>query len=198
MSQTTEELRAEAVRHREELATTVDAIEDRVSPSRMVERRTTRMKDAWGRTRDRVMGSADHAVHALSDAAGSATSSATAMPSSAAGKAAESTAGNPMVAGAVAFGVGFLAAAAFPGTRTEQRAAAQLRDAAQGIAPELREAGQDAMDHLREPAQQAVQAVKEAAQDSVTDVQDVARATAHDTQGAASDAMQQVKSEAKG
>ena len=69
MSQTTEELRAEAVRHREQLATTVDAIEDRVSPSRMVERRTTRMKDAWGRTRDRVMGSADHAVHALSDAA---------------------------------------------------------------------------------------------------------------------------------
>ncbi len=105
-----------------ELGTTVDAISDRVSPSRVVERRKQKLTAGLTAARDSIMGSAAD-VQASVKAAGEAGHQ---LPDAAAKK----TQGAPLVAGSMAFGLGFLAAAIFPGSDTE----AQLAGKAQEIA----------------------------------------------------------------
>ena len=58
MGQAADELRADIERRRENLSGTVDAIEDRVRPGRIIERRRQAVRARIGRTRDRVMGTA--------------------------------------------------------------------------------------------------------------------------------------------
>ena len=62
------------------------------------------------------------------------------------------TKGQPLVAGALAFGVGFLIASAFPGSQTEGQVAQKIREAAQPAVDELKQAGHEAAAALKEPA----------------------------------------------
>ncbi len=54
---------------RQGLTRDVDALTDRVSPGRVVERRVEKTRRGMGRLKDRVMGSADDAKSSLSDTA---------------------------------------------------------------------------------------------------------------------------------
>ena len=56
-----------------------------------------------------------------------------------------------MVAGAIAFGLGFLAAAMFPGTDAEAQLAQKVQDVAQPAVDELKQSGSEAMSALKEP-----------------------------------------------
>ena len=182
MARTAEELRADAARQRDQLSSTVDAIGDRVSPGRIIERRTNRLRDGFQRLRSTVMGKADDARGAVTDTTSStldglsgAAHAAAALPQSAAQSATEQAAGNPLAAGAVAFGIGFLAAAAFPGTRAEQQAATRLKEAAEPLVEDAKEVGQEALHQLQGPAKEAVDHVREVAADKATEVQEGAR-----------------------
>ena len=71
MGTTAEELRYDIERQRMEVSRDLDALGDRVSPSRMVERRTDAVKGRFRGMRDAVMGSADDMSSSAHDRMGS-------------------------------------------------------------------------------------------------------------------------------
>jgi len=98
----------------------MEAIGDRVSPGRTMERQRVRARRRWYDVRDRVMGTVDE----VEDRVGSATGTVSDVPH----RIAEGTQGSPLVAGAVAFGVGALLAAAIPPTDPERRLVREHQD----------------------------------------------------------------------
>ena len=75
MAQSPEELKRDIEQTRRELSYDVDALNEKVSPSRIVSRRVDKTRGAVAGLKDRVMGTASHHTSVLSDKAGSATSS---------------------------------------------------------------------------------------------------------------------------
>ena len=67
MGQSAEELRYEIADTRAELGQTLDAIGDRVSPGRMIERRKNRFVVGMRSAKDRIMGTASDAGTAVTD-----------------------------------------------------------------------------------------------------------------------------------
>jgi nucleotide-binding universal stress UspA family protein len=106
------------------------------------------------------------------------------------------TRGNPLAAGLIAFGAGWLVSSLLPASEREQQAAAQLKDlAAEKGAPavqQLGQAGQEAAQELRESAQQRVQSVKETAADAASTVAGEAQSQAADVTSHAQDAKGKV------
>ena len=166
MGQSTEELRRDIAQTRGELGETLDAIGDRVSPGRMIERRKNRATNMVRGVRDRVMGSASDTSHALADAGhaiGETASGTVDSLKSSPEVVRHQTQGNPLMAGAIAFGVGLLAASVFQPSEIEKQAAGQLMDKAEPLTQELKQMGQETMEHLKEPALAAIEEVKETA-----------------------------------
>lgn len=157
MGQSAEELRREIEESRAHLGDTLEAIGDRVSPARMVERRKNRMAFGARHLRSRVMGSAESVVDTAKDVPGMVRSE---------------TEGTPMIAGGVAFGLGFLAAVAFPTTAAERNVAPKVAATTQPLMQELAESGKEMGDHLREPLAEATTAIKDTAGESAHRVAD--------------------------
>ena len=172
MGQSTEELRRDIEQTRDGLSDTLDAIGDHVSPGRMLERRKNRTVQGIQSLRDRVMGTVSDAKDGISDGAGSAVDTITSTPDTVRAQ----TQGSPLATGAIAFGVGFLIAAVFPPSRSEQRAAQTLLENAQPVKDELLAAGQDVASELKDSARTALEEVKDTAADAKQAVAD----TAHD------------------
>ena len=189
MGQSAEELRHEIAGTRENLGHTVDQISDQVSPARILERRKERVRSRWESAKESVLGSAED----LRSSSGSVGDKVSQTPKTAL----DQTQGRPMVAGAVAFGLGFLAAAVFPGTESEGRLSQKVQDIAQPAVDQIKQSGQEAAAALKEPAQQAAQQLQDAATAGVNQVQQVAQDAAGDTKDAASQASQQVSDQAK-
>jgi ElaB/YqjD/DUF883 family membrane-anchored ribosome-binding protein len=183
MGERTEELRREIETTRAGLGDTLDAIGDRVSPGRMIERRKNRMTGGVRSVLDRVMGTAQKVQHSVADVGQNATGAVREMPDTVRSQ----TEGAPMVAGAIALATGFLIAAAIPPSEKEKDVSSQLLDKAEPMKAELSSVGQEMAEHLKEPVQQAVQEVKSAAQDSA----DAVTSTARDAGQGAKDQVQQ-------
>jgi len=182
---TTDEVRREIEATREGLGQTIDAIGDRVIPGRVIERRKNQMSQNVRSVVDRFMGT----VHDARDTVGDAGSALSDAP----GAALSRTRGAPLVAGGLAFGVGFLLAAAFPPSQAEKDVVNdQLADKVEPVKAQLTQAGQEVVEHLKEPAADAVQSVKATAQDAAQQVASSAQDAAHQTtthvQSAAADA----------
>jgi hypothetical protein len=189
VGQSTEELRREIADTRNDLGTTVGAISDRVSPGRVVERRKQKLAAGWTAARESIMGSAAD-VQGSVKAAGEAGHQ---LPDAARTK----TQGSPLVAGAVAFSLGFLAAAIFPGTDTEAQLADKAQEIAQPAVDELKQASHETMAALKEPVLASAQHLKEEAQSSVEEVRGAAEGAVDQTKNAASQAGAEVKNQAK-
>jgi ElaB/YqjD/DUF883 family membrane-anchored ribosome-binding protein len=194
MGQSAEELRRDIEYTRQDLGETLDAIGDRVSPGRMVERRKNRVVNGLTSVRDRVMGTASDAGHTVGDTAGSAVDTIKGAPDTVV----QQTQGNPLVAGGIAFGVGVLLASVFPATAKEQQVADQLMDKAQPLADDLKQTGQQIAEHMKEPAREAVESVKQAATEGQQAVTDTAKGAAQSTGQAAREGAETVRSEAPG
>jgi ElaB/YqjD/DUF883 family membrane-anchored ribosome-binding protein len=177
MGSNTEELRREIEQTRSGLGDTLDAIGDRVSPSRVMERRKNRITGAFRNARERVMGVGADAGHAISGTADSALQSVHEAPQAVRSQAQ----GSPMAAGAIAFGIGFIAAAAFPPSRTEQQLAGNLSDRVEPLKQEAAVAAHALVDHLKEPAMDALGAVRETATDGAHALQESAKDAAEQT-----------------
>jgi ElaB/YqjD/DUF883 family membrane-anchored ribosome-binding protein len=176
MGQTTEELNTEIADTRENLAADLDALQDRVSPQAIMDRRKAAARSRLSGLRSRVMGSSDPGP---SDGPG-ATEKVKGAAGDAAGTAQSKVEGSPLTAGAIAFGIGMVIAAALPATETEAQASGRLVDAAhdQGAVDAAKAAGQDLASGLKESAGQAAQQVAETAKDSATTVKDEGQASA--------------------
>jgi hypothetical protein len=169
MGQGTEERMTNDIdRTRQELSRDVDALYDKVSPARVVERRKAAVRGRLSSMKDSVMGSAhgasgsaSGAAHGVQDAAGAAVHAVE-----------RRTEGSPIGAGLVAFGAGMVIAALIPASQKEAQVAGQLVDAAKQspLLDEAKAAGQEMGEHLKDSAAWAVQEVKATAQDAASQV----------------------------
>lgn len=192
MGQSTEELRREIEATRNGLGDTLEAIGDRVSPSRVVQRRKNRVTGALREARDRVMGVGADTKHAIADGTHSMATSVKDGVTDTAGSAVDTvrdmphmatshTQGSPIAAGAIAFGVGFIAAAIFPPTQAEQNVAGSIAEHVDPLKAEVSAVAHEVVDHLKEPAMDAVGAVKETAAQGASVVQGSAKDAIEDT-----------------
>jgi LysM repeat protein len=169
---------------RADLSRNIDELTDKVSPQRVMERRKEAARSRLASVREKVMGSGTSSsssstggrVSGLTSSAGDAASSVKGSAQSAVGSLESTTAGNPLVAGAVAFGAGMIISALLPASEKESQAAGRLVDAAkehaQPLVDEAKSVGQEMGKDLGESAAEAAQQVKSQAQDSVQNVKD--------------------------
>jgi hypothetical protein len=184
------------------LSTDINALTEKVSPGQIIERRVGRVRTAFGNAKERVMGTADHHASVAGDKVGSVASAAQDKASSAAEAVSgaprqirRGTQGNPLAAGLIAFGAGWLVSSLLPASEPERRLAGQATDLArEQLAPVAQSAAEELKDNLREPAQQAVESVKSEAADSASTVQEEARSATGDVTDRAQQAQHNVRS----
>lgn len=174
MTNNPEQIRADIENTRRELGQDVDALADKVTPSKMVQRQTDKVKGAFGTAKERVMGVA-------SDASSSTVGQLTDAPH----RVADTTRGNPLAIGLIAFGIGWLTASMLPASEKEKQLATQVKDAAQPLVEEVSNVAGEVAENLREPAKDAAASVK-----------DEASRAAESVKSEASDAADQVKQDA--
>ena len=216
---------------RRELSYDVDALNEKVNPARVMDRRVTAAKGRMTNIKEKVIGSAHDTTAqtrgAASNAAGSvqgAASSAAGSVQGAASSAADSvqnaassavgavqsapdtivrqTQGNPLAAGLIAFGVGWLASSLLPATQKEQQLAQQaetaFRENKDALLEPAKQAAQEIGDQLKPAAQQAVDSVKSTAQDAASTVAEEGKSAASDVQGQAQQSKTRVQSQTSG
>jgi gas vesicle protein len=162
MSTSPDAIRADIEQTRRELGTDVDALADKVTPSKIVDRQAGKVKQAFGSLRDRVMGAADDAGSRVSDVGDGI--------SDAKDRVVAKAEGNPMAVGLIAFGAGLLISSLIPASAKEKEIAADVKDRAQPLVGEVTDAAKEVGEHLKEPARQAAESVKATATDAVDSV----------------------------
>jgi gas vesicle protein len=219
MSTDPDQIRSEIDQTQRELSADVDALTDKISPPRIMERRVRRTRTAITNMKDKMMGSTSDAYQTAGSATSGVTSgvgeSVSARASAARDTVADTassavdtarsapdmvrrrTEGNPLATGLIAFGAGLLLSSLLPASEPEQRVASQVKDFAteQGrpVAEQLGEAGQQAAQQLKESAQQRAETVKETATDAASTVSSEAQSAASDVTGQAQQAAGRVR-----
>ncbi len=228
-----EQIRREIERTQAALSTDVNALTDKVTPSRIAQRRVDAVRGTANRWKDKVMGSdpaphdsagrpatygrvgdpsptdrARHLAGTASDSISGTAQSAASTISETASQAASTvqgapqavvrqTRGNPLAAGLIAFGAGWLVSSLLPASQREQQLAQQAKERAselsQPVAEAAKEAAVEMRDNLQEPAQQALESVRAAATDAGQTVAEEGRSAAQDVQGHAQDAAETVR-----
>lgn len=203
MSDNPDEIRRDIERTRRELSSDVDALTEKVSPTKVMERRVERARGAVTTVKEKVMGSASDTTSAAGnglataqDKVSAAASTVADTASSAPQLARQKAQGNPMAAGVIAFGAGWLIASLLPATEKEQRAATAVKDKASEHSDALTAPLSEAAQNLREPAQQAVESIKSTASDAASKVQDETRSAAGDVSDQAKQAKDSVAEQA--
>jgi cell division septum initiation protein DivIVA len=215
MSTDPDQIRSEIDQTQRELSADVDALTEKISPQRMVERRVRRTRTAMTNVKDRLMGNTSDAYQTagsvasgVGDSVGARASAARDTVTDTASSAADTVRsapetvrhraeGNPLAAGLIAFGAGWLLSSLLPASEPEQRVASQVKDFAveQGrpVAGQLGEAGQQAAEQLKESAQQRAETVRQTAADAASTVAGDAQSAASDVTGQARQAGRQVR-----
>ena len=153
MGEDTQGLRRDIENTREELSRDVDALTEKVSPSRIVDRSLERTKGRLSDMKDRVMGSAESAGGTMTDTA-----------SGAADTVKQKTQGNPLAAGLIAFGAGWLLSSLIPASEKEAELAGRAVDVAKErgkpLAREAADIGSEIGHELKDRAEEAAESVK--------------------------------------
>ena len=203
---------------RRELSYDVDALNEKVNPTRVMDRRVSAAKGRMGRMKEKVMGNAQDTRSSAQGMASSAQDRASDMASTAAGSvqdAASSAAsavqqapdtvirqaqGNPLAAGLIAFGVGWLVSSLLPVSEKERQLAQQaesaVREHKDTLLEPAKQAAQEMGEQLKPAAQQAVEEVKSTAQDAAATVKDEGQSAAEDVKGQAQQSKETVQSHA--
>src|SRR3954468_8604151 len=211
-------IRAQIEDTRANLSYEVDALNEKVNPTRVVDRRVGKAKSTVTGLKDRVFGVAHDTTHHASGTASNVSGSVQGAASNAAGSvqdAAHSAVGavqsapdtiqrqaqgNPLAAGLIAFGVGWLVSSLLPTSEKEKQLAAQaesaVRDHSQPLVDQGKNVAQGIGDNLKPAAQDAVQSVKETAQDGVQTVKAEGQSAASDVQGTAQQSKDTVQGHA--
>jgi uncharacterized protein YjbJ (UPF0337 family) len=213
-----DQIRGDIQQTQRELGADVDALTEKLSPPRIIQRRARRTRTAVTSVKDKIMGStasgapaarniaastasgigetASNTAAAARDKVASTASSAAGTASSVPEIARERTGGNPLAAGLIAFGAGWLISSLLPATPPEQQAATQVKDLAtekgRPVAQQLGGAAQQAAEQLREPARQAAESVRDTAADATSAVAGEARSATGDVTERAQQAKDQV------
>jgi gas vesicle protein len=175
MTTSPDAIRADIEQTRRELGGDVDALADKVTPSKIVDRQKDKVRGLFGSLRDRIMGAADDAGSAISGAGSSAASGVGDVKDRVVAKAE----GNPFAVGLIAFGAGLLAASLIPASQREKDLAEGVKEQAQPLVDNLKDVAGETGRNLKEPAQNAATAVKDAATDAADTVKEEARDATH-------------------
>jgi uncharacterized protein DUF3618 len=219
MTSEPDQIRGEIQQTHRELSADVGALTEKLSPPRMVQRQARRTRTAMTNAKDKIMGNTASHTSAASDTMSSTASSVGGKVSSTASAATDKmasaadaassapemarrrTEGNPLAAGLIAFGAGWLISSLLPATAPEQHVATQVKDLAtekgRPVSEQLGEAAQQAREQLREPVRQSAESVKETATDAASTVADEARSAAGDVTGRAQQAKDNVTGQAR-
>lgn len=212
-----DEIRAEIERTRYELGQDVDALAEKVSPTKAVSRQTNRVKDGLVNVKENIMGSPDHhtsgpsmgdRAHGIADDARDYAHQAGDRVSEWADDAQHAmqqapaqlrgrTAGNPLAAGLIAFGAGLLASSLIPASRVEQRAAEGLKEQAAPLVDEAKQVAQQLREDIEPAARDAAESVKESASEAVDHVKEDGADKAQGLKTESQDAARQVKGAAE-
>ncbi|PFG30246.1 DUF3618 domain-containing protein [Paramicrobacterium agarici] len=174
---------------RGELGRDVDALADKVSPSKAVHRQTDKMKGAVRRMSDKVMGTASDVGDSVSETASDITDDVSELPHRAAKKAE----GNPLAVGLIAFGVGWLASSLIPASSQEKEMGSAIKESAQPLVKEAKDAAKNVAEDLKEPASEAVDNVKQSAEEAAQEVKSEASSAASDVKDDATEAKHAVQ-----
>jgi hypothetical protein len=189
MSTDPDQIREDIERTRAELSSDVDALTDKVSPTQVAQRQADKVRSAVTGVKDRVMGGVSSGTDSAGSAVSSVGSTASQLPQTAKDKAR----GNPLAAGLIAFGAGWLISSLLPSTRQEQQLAQQAKDQAAPLVQQAKDAAQDVAGNLREPAQEAAAAVKDRATEAGTNLRDEGTSAASDLRSDATQAADNVR-----
>ena len=199
MAERTEELRRDIEATRAHMSGTLDEIGDRVSPGRIAERQWRGVRESGSRLASTVMGAPRVATRRTGSAIGDVQSSASGAASTAAQTVAgapdavkEAASGNPIAAGAVAFGIGVLIGSIAPASREEERVAEQLMEPVQAA---VTETGQQLAGAIKEHVQEDMAPVVEHATEAVADVKQHAAESAESVKGEAASAKDTIQSD---
>lgn len=190
MTNNPDEIRRDIEDTRGRLSSDVNALTETVSPSNVARRQADKVAGVATSVKDRVMGTAEDLRSSGSDAA----SSVGQAPAAAADKARTKAQGNPLAAGLIALGAGWLVGSMLPASDREKQAAGALKEKAQPLVEEAKSVAQDTAQELKEPARQAAQAVKESAVEAKDNVTDEGRSTAEDVKAQAQASADHVRS----
>lgn len=191
---------------RRELSYDVDALNEKVNPARVVDRRVTAAKGRVSNLKEKVMGSAQdttssaqgmasHAAGSVQDAASSAVGAVQQAPDAVV----RQTQGNPLAAGLIAFGVGWLVSSLLPASEKEKQLAQQaesaVREHKDALLEPAKQAAQEMGEQLKPAAQDAMESVKATAQDAAATVKDEGQSAVQDVQGQAQQSKEKVQSQ---
>ena len=193
MGQSTEELTSQIEDTRGRMASDLDALQDKVSPSAIVQRRKEATRNRISSLRDRVMGTAQSAGGTVSDKVPSPSGMASSVQGgvqSGVSSAQDRVQGSPLAAGLVAFGAGVVVASLLPASQREAEAAHRVVETA-------KDKGQPLMDDAKEAGQQLGQDLKERATEAAQQVKDSATESAQQVKNEAQSSAESVKSEAQ-
>ena len=201
---------------RANLSYDVDALNEKVNPTRVVDRRVGKAKSAVTGIKERVFGAAHDTTAHVGSATSNVTGTAQNAASSAAGTVQDAassavgavqqapdavvrqTQGNPLAAGLIAFGVGWLVSSLLPASEKEKQLAQQaesaVREHKDALLEPAKQAAQEIGDQLKPAAQDALESVKSTAQDAAATVKDEGQSAVQDVQGQTQQAKDRVQS----
>jgi hypothetical protein len=182
MSNNPDEIRADIERTRHELSADVDALAEKASPSRAVHRQGDRVRERMTNIKESIMGSpvdpysrtsspglADRAqdvqhragdmAHEVQHRAEDAVHAVQQAPA----RVRSGTRGNPLAAGLIALGAGWLVGSLIPASRVEQETAERVKEQAAPVMDEAKSVAQDMGESLKPQAQEAMESVKDTA-----------------------------------
>lgn len=166
----TEQLRARIEEQRMEITGTVEQIENRIMPGRIMARRRDSVRRTLTDWRDTVLGN-DEPDYSGTSALTSAKEGVPHAPQTIRRQAR----GNPMAAGAVALGAGWLVATVLPRTQEERAMARRMEPKLAEAASAVKSEGQALASDLEEPARDAVEQVKHTGQEVASELRDEAK-----------------------
>ncbi|OMH29298.1 hypothetical protein BKD30_01000 [Tersicoccus phoenicis] len=216
-----DEIRADIERTQVELGQDVDALAEKVSPTKAVGRQTDRIRDRLTGVRHSVMGTPDARGHSqgglggakdragdaahqvggrisdFTDEAGDRVREAGDAVRGAPAQVRRSAQGNPLAVGLIALGAGWLVGSLISTSRAEQQAATSLKDHAGPVLDQAKNAAGEMGENLKSDAQDAASSVKDSVTSGAEHVKSEGQDHAQDLKGESQQAAQQVKNSAR-
>jgi gas vesicle protein len=190
-------IREEIEETRRNLSRDVNALGESVTPSHVARRQAEKVKDRATGLKERIMGSASDAGSSTADRASALASEVGDKTHGAADAVKERATGNPLAAGVIALGAGWLLGSLLPASQKERELSETVKEkaspvveSAQGV---IKEAASEAGEHLKGPASDAMSAVKDHAQSSAETVKQEAQQASSDVRDSAAESAEAVR-----
>lgn len=191
MSNNPDEIRADIDRTRNEIGRDVDALAEKVDPAKALDRQTDKIRDRVQGFQESIMGSPDYGddESTLQDAREQVGHLAQSAPE----QVKKRTRGNPLAAGLIALGAGWLVGSMVPASKPEQDAAAAVKDKAEPLVEEAKSAAQEMGENLKPQAQEAAQSLQESGRTGMEHVREEGQHRVSDLKDDTQQAAQNVR-----